>query len=52
MPQGVPNMSSTVHASFQQMAELIKTYMADHKVKFLMKHVPTKVYIYTLLRHL
>ena len=26
------------------MAELIKTYMADHKVKFLMKHVPTKVY--------
>ena len=39
-------MSSTVHASFQQMAELIKTYMADHKVKFLMKHVPTKVYIY------
>jgi thioredoxin/glutathione reductase (selenoprotein) len=27
----------------QQMAELIKTYMADHKVKFLMKHVPTKV---------
>lgn len=29
--------------SLQQMAELIRTYMSEHKIKFLIKNVPTKV---------